>query len=156
VAAVPITGAPLTFADVVAVARGGARVELTHGALAAMSHSRAQVDALAARDQPVYAISTGLGALAGTRIAAEHRSALQHALVRSHAAGMGEPVDAEVVRAMMLLRLRTLATGRCGARPAGRRRWPRCSTPGSRPRCPCTDRSAPAATWHPSRTSPPA
>jgi histidine ammonia-lyase len=118
VAAVPITGAPLTFADVVAVARGGARVELTHGALAAMSHSRAQVDALAARDQPVYAISTGLGALAGTRIAAEHRSALQHALVRSHAAGMGEPVDAEVVRAMMLLRLRTLATGRCGARPA--------------------------------------
>src|SRR5215469_275405 len=113
-----ITGAPLTFADVVAVARGGAPVELAPEAASAMRRSRAQVDALAAGDRPVYGISTGLGALAGTRIPSERRSELQHALVRSHAAGMGEPAEAEIVRGMMLLRLRTLATGRCGARPA--------------------------------------
>jgi len=117
-AKVSITGAPLTAADVVAVARDGAPVELAPESVAAMRDSRAQVEALAAADRPVYAISTGLGALASTRIPAEQRSQLQHALVRSHAAGMGEPVDAEVVRGMMLLRLRTLATGRCGARPA--------------------------------------
>jgi histidine ammonia-lyase len=117
-AKVLISGAPLGFADVVAVARGGAPVELAPDALAAMQRSRAQVDALAAGERPVYGISTGLGALAGTRIPPERRSELQHALVRSHAAGMGEPVEAEVVRGMMLLRLRTLATGRCGARPA--------------------------------------
>jgi histidine ammonia-lyase len=116
-AKVPITGAPLTFADVVAVARGGAPVELAPEAVAAMRRSRAQVDALAAGERPVYGISTGLGALAATRIPPERRSELQHALVRSHAAGMGEPVEAEIVRGMMLLRLRTLATGRCGARP---------------------------------------
>jgi histidine ammonia-lyase len=117
-ARVPITGAPLAFADVVAVARHGAGVELSSGASEAMRRSRARVEELAAADRPVYGISTGFGALAGTRIPPERRSELQHALIRSHAAGMGEPVDAEVVRGMMLLRLRTLATGRCGVRPA--------------------------------------
>jgi len=83
-----------------------------------MRRSRARVDELAAGERPVYGISTGFGALAGTRIPPGRRSELQHALIRSHAAGMGEEVDAEVVRGMMLLRLRTLATGRTGARPA--------------------------------------
>lgn len=117
-AAVSITGAPLAFGDVVAVARLGERVALAPGAADAMRRSRADVERLAAGEEPVYGISTGFGALAGTRIAPERRSELQHALVRSHAAGMGEEVDAEVVRGMMLLRLRTLATGRTGARPA--------------------------------------
>jgi len=115
---VPISGEPLSVAQVVAVARDGAPVELTPEARAAMRRTRAQVEELAAGERPVYAISTGLGALAGTRIAPGRRSELQHALVRSHAAGMGEAVEPEVVRGMMLLRLRTLATGRCGARPA--------------------------------------
>jgi histidine ammonia-lyase len=118
VTAIPITGAPLSFADVVAVARGGAPVELTAEAVAAMRRSRARVEELAASERPVYGISTGFGALAYTRIPAERRSELQHALIRSHAAGMGEAVEPEVVRGMMLLRLRTLATGRCGVRPA--------------------------------------
>jgi histidine ammonia-lyase len=117
-AKVSITGAPLTFADVVAVARQGARVELAAEAADAMRRSRARVEELAAGERPVYGISTGFGALAGTRIPPDRRSELQHALIRSHAAGMGEPVDDEVVRGMMLLRLRTLATGRCGVRPA--------------------------------------
>jgi histidine ammonia-lyase len=118
VTAIAVSGAPLAFADVVAVARRGAAVELTPEAVAAMRRSRARVEELAAGERPVYGISTGFGALAGTRIPAERRSELQHALIRSHAAGMGEAVEAEVVRGMMLLRLRTLATGRCGVRPA--------------------------------------
>jgi histidine ammonia-lyase len=65
----------------------------------------------------VYGISTGFGALSLTRIAPDRRKALQQALVRSHAAGMGPPIEREVVRAMMLLRARTLAMGYSGVRP---------------------------------------
>ncbi|HXM54737.1 MAG TPA: histidine ammonia-lyase [Candidatus Dormibacteraeota bacterium] len=115
---VAITGAPLTPGDVVAVARQGAGVTLAPQAMEAMRRSRSQVEALAAGERPVYGISTGFGALADTVIPPERRSELQHALVRSHAAGMGGEVEAEVVRGMMLLRLRTLATGRAGVRPA--------------------------------------
>jgi histidine ammonia-lyase len=115
---VQVSGAPLTFPDVVAVARCGEGVELIAEALATMRGTRARVEELAAGEQPIYGISTGFGAMAGTRIPPDQRSELQHALIRSHAAGMGEPVDAEVVRGMMLLRLRTLATGACGVRPA--------------------------------------
>jgi histidine ammonia-lyase len=103
--------------DVVAVARRGERVELSPEAVATMSASRAHVDALAASDQPTYGVSTGFGGLATTYIPPGKRERLQHALVVSHAAGMGEPVEPEVVRAMILLRARTMATGITGARP---------------------------------------
>ena len=75
------------------------------------------VDRLADSDEPAYGISTGFGSLAQTRIPAERRADLQRALVRSHAAGMGPPVEREVVRAMLFLRARSLAMGRSGARP---------------------------------------
>ena len=71
----------------------------------------------ATSDEPVYGVSTGFGSLANVPIPAERREELQRALVRSHAAGMGPPVEREVVRAMMLLRARTLAMGYSGARP---------------------------------------
>ncbi|HKF18849.1 MAG TPA: histidine ammonia-lyase [Candidatus Dormibacteraeota bacterium] len=114
---VRVSGRPLTFAEVIAVARAGEPVELTDEALETMQRTRARVEELAEGEQPVYGISTGFGALAGTQIPPGQRSELQHALIRSHAAGMGDPVEAEVVRGMMLLRLRTLATGCCGVRP---------------------------------------
>src|SRR3984893_6456969 len=104
--------------EVVEVARGGERVELTEAARRAMRKSRAWVEELAQAPEPVYGISTGFGALAATRVAPEQRSELQHALIRSHSAGMGPPVATEVVRAMMLLRLRSLARGYSGTRPA--------------------------------------
>jgi histidine ammonia-lyase len=75
------------------------------------------VQELARADHPVYGVSTGFGALATTHIPADRRADLQRSLIRSHAAGSGEVVEREVVRAMMLLRLRTLATGRTGVRP---------------------------------------
>ncbi|WP_150308052.1 histidine ammonia-lyase [Planctomonas psychrotolerans] len=107
----------LTPDDVLAVARRDARVTIGDDALAAMAESRAIVDSLAASDRPHYGVSTGFGALASTYIAFEDRARLQRSLVRSHAAGSGAEMDREVVRALMLLRLSTLATGRTGARP---------------------------------------
>jgi histidine ammonia-lyase len=105
-------------ADVVAVARDGAQVKLAPAAAKAMTASRAIVDAIEREQRPVYGVSTGFGALATTFIAPERRSELQHALIRSHAAGAGPPMPREVVRAMMLLRVRSLAMGRSGVRPA--------------------------------------
>jgi histidine ammonia-lyase len=107
---------PLSFADVVAVARDGATVELTPDARAAVERARRVVDRLAEQPTPVYGISTGFGALATRHIPREMRAQLQRSLVRSHAAGSGPEVEREVVRALMLLRLSTLATGRTGIR----------------------------------------
>ncbi len=113
---VVVGAGPLIIADVIAVARDGASVRLAPEALAAIDAARARIDELAASGRPVYGVSTGFGALATTYIAPEMRHQLQRSLVRSHAAGSGAVVEAEVVRAMMLLRLATLATGRTGVR----------------------------------------
>src|SRR5215204_5378232 len=103
--------------EVVAVAREDAEVELAGDARDAMAASAAIVERLASSAEPAYGVSTGFGSLATTPIPAERREQLQRALIRSHAAGMGEPVEREVVRAMMLLRARSLTMGYSGARP---------------------------------------
>lgn len=113
---VVVGGRPLTVPEVVAVARHDARVEIDATAAAAMFVARAAVDELAASDRAIYGVSTGFGALASTRIGKASRDALQHALVRSHAAGTGPEVEREVVRALMLLRLQTFTTGHTGVR----------------------------------------
>ena len=82
-----------------------------------MESSAEVVERLADSEQPVYGVSTGFGSLAQTPIPAERRAELQRALIRSHAAGMGPPVEREVVRAMFFLRARSLALGCSGARP---------------------------------------
>jgi histidine ammonia-lyase len=110
------TGA-LSFDDVVAVARDGVRIELSDSAVAAMAASRAIIETLADDSRPHYGVSTGFGALASKQIPPESRAQLQRSLIRSHAAGSGPEVEEEVVRALMLLRLSTLATGRTGVRP---------------------------------------
>ncbi|WP_326610651.1 histidine ammonia-lyase [Streptomyces scopuliridis] len=106
-----------TAEDVVAVARGHARVELSGEALDALAAAREVVDALAAKPEPVYGVSTGFGALATRWIGQDLRAQLQRNIVRSHAAGMGPRVEREVVRALMFLRLKTVASGRTGVRP---------------------------------------
>ncbi len=110
-----LDGPGVTIADVVEVARTGARVELTGQAVERMDAARAVVERLA-EGEPRYGISTGFGALATVSIPPERRRELQAALVRSHAAGMGAPVEDEVVRAMVFLRARTLTLGYSGAR----------------------------------------
>ncbi len=107
---------PLSPDDVVAVARRGAGVELTGEALAEIAKSREVVEHLAVADVPYYGVSTGFGALATRHIPHDLRAQLQRSLIRSHAAGSGPEVEREVVRALMLLRLSTLATGRTGVR----------------------------------------
>ncbi|MDF2091456.1 histidine ammonia-lyase [Knoellia sp. 3-2P3] len=107
---------PLSFEDVVAVARHDARVTVDEDALAEVRRTRGVIESLADDAQPHYGVSTGFGALATRHIPVELRAQLQRSLVRSHAAGSGAEVEREVVRALMLLRISTLATGRTGIR----------------------------------------
>ncbi|MBL8931068.1 MAG: histidine ammonia-lyase [Kineosporiaceae bacterium] len=116
--AVVVDASPLSVRQVVAVARHGAPVVLADAALAGVAATRAVIEELAAAERPVYGVSTGFGALATRHIAPADRERLQRSLIRSHAAGAGTLVEPEVVRALMVLRLRTLASGRTGVRPA--------------------------------------
>lgn len=107
----------LTPAEVVAVARDGVQIALAEDALDRIAQTRGVIEALAADPSPHYGVSTGFGALATTFIAPQRRRQLQASLIRSHAAGTGAEVETEVVRALQLLRLQTLASGRTGVRP---------------------------------------
>jgi histidine ammonia-lyase len=112
-----ITTSGMTMQDVIDIARKDSKIEISTEALAAIAKTRAQVEALAIGDTPVYGISTGFGALAQRHIPLQDRTKLQKSLIRSHAAGMGPVVDREVVRALMALRLKTICSGRTGVRP---------------------------------------
>ena len=114
---ITLNSSGLTMDQVVEVARNGAKIEISKEALEKMAVTRAHIETLAKAEVPVYGISTGFGALANQHIAPEDRVQLQKSLIRSHAAGMGDPVEKEVVRALMLLRLKTLVSGRTGVRP---------------------------------------
>ena len=105
-----------TFEDVIDVARHGAKVILDQSAIDAMNFSRKYIEDYAAGGVPVYGVSTGFGALANRHIDVKDRVQLQKSLIRSHAAGIGPAVEVEVVRALMFLRLKTMATGRTGVR----------------------------------------
>ncbi|WP_392507759.1 histidine ammonia-lyase [Naumannella halotolerans] len=114
---VTVSTGPLSPEEVVAVARDNALVEISAEALAAVEQTRSVIESLASDPIPHYGISTGFGALATRHIPPASRTQLQRSLIRSHAAGTGPEVETEVVRALMLLRLSTLATGRTGVRP---------------------------------------
>ncbi|NQX29106.1 histidine ammonia-lyase [Microbacteriaceae bacterium VKM Ac-2854] len=107
---------PISIDDVVAVARLGVRIDIGADAREAVVASRERIEQLAQDARPHYGISTGFGALATTFIRPERRTQLQRSLIRSHAAGSGPEVEREVVRALMLLRISTLLTGRTGIR----------------------------------------
>ena len=108
---------PLTIEQVVEVARNDAKVDIADDVPVQMTPSLRVVEEAIADGRTVYGVTTGFGALARHRIEPEAAIRVQQALVHSHAAGMGPPVDREVVRAMQLLRARTLAAGRSGVRP---------------------------------------
>ena len=116
-ASVTVGTGPISFADVTAVARHDAPVLLPAAAREGVASTRRIIEGLAQDVHPHYGISTGFGALATTFIESDRRAQLQASLVRSHAAGSGPEVEREVVRALMLLRLSTLMTGRTGVRP---------------------------------------
>lgn len=108
---------PLTIDEVVRAAREGAAVRVSPKALAAMKRSRRIVEACLTDGEPHYGINTGFGALAKKRINPEDLATLQRNLIRSHSAGVGEPLRDELVRAMMLILSASLARGLSGVRP---------------------------------------
>jgi histidine ammonia-lyase len=114
---VVLSGGPLRIADVVAVARDRVPVELGEGARARMLPARAVVERAVTEGRRVYGVSTGFGLLANTAVAPRDLEELQRRIVLSHATGTGDPLDVEVVRAMQLLRARTLTQGFSGVRP---------------------------------------
>jgi histidine ammonia-lyase len=112
-----LTGADLSIADVVAVARGGVAVRLGDEARARMAEARAVVERLVAAGEVVYGVTTGFGDLATTYVSPADSEQLQENLLLSHAVGVGDPLPSDVVRAMLLLRANTLALGHSGCRP---------------------------------------
>ncbi|WP_315914477.1 histidine ammonia-lyase [Arthrobacter sp. lap29] len=113
---VTLSSSGVTPEDVIAVARHNAKVVLSAEALTGVERVRAHVEKLAHSETPSYGISTGFGALANRHIPTDMRTQLQKSLIRSHSAGMGPAVEREVVRALMFLRAKTLASGRTGVR----------------------------------------
>ena len=118
VTTVIVDGSPLTISDVIAVAQARAAVEVGSDLEERMGPARQLVVNVVAADETVYGITTGFGALATTHIAPAEVAELQVGLLRSHAAGVGPILPAPAIRAMLLLRARTLAQGHSGVRPA--------------------------------------
>jgi histidine ammonia-lyase len=113
-----LDGRSLTVTDVVRAARTpGVRVALDPGARSELVRSRGLVEAAIASGQTIYGINTGFGKLANVRIAPDQLDQLQVNLIRSHAAGVGDPLPADVVRALMLLRANVLLRPTSGVRP---------------------------------------
>ncbi|MFN2484478.1 MAG: histidine ammonia-lyase [Candidatus Limnocylindria bacterium] len=113
---IELTGHDLRLDDVIAVARHDAKVAMSAAAAKRMHDSRRVVDRLVAEGATVYGVTTGFGDLADVRIEPAQTAELQRNLLRSHAAGVGPPLEVEVVRAMLVLRANCLAIGLSGVR----------------------------------------
>lgn len=113
-----VDGGPLTPKQVVEVARGRSPAQPGTGLDDRLMPARRLVDRAVESGEIIYGITTGFGALANTHIGKDEGEALQYNLIRSHATGVGDPLPDELVRAMLLLRARTLAQGHSGVRPA--------------------------------------
>lgn len=107
----------MTLEQIESVACDRLPVSLSDSAIQAMERSRGVIERILERGDTVYGVNTGFGRLADVRIAPQELRALQLNLIRSHAVGVGEPLDVEETRAMMLLRANVLAKGVSGARP---------------------------------------
>jgi histidine ammonia-lyase len=115
---IAIDGASLSLDQIAAVAAGQGPVGLTDEARRRVEAARAVVDGRAAGDQPIYGVNTGFGSFADVRIDRDALDTLQLNLLRSHAAGVGDPLPVPAVRATMLLRANVLARGHSGIRLA--------------------------------------
>jgi histidine ammonia-lyase len=111
-----LDGSSLTLEQLVAIAQDSVPVSLGAGARARVLAARALVDEFSQRDTPTYGINTGFGSFADVKIPHDSLSQLQVNLLRSHAAGVGEPLSVPVVRATMALRANVLAKGYSGIR----------------------------------------
>ena len=116
---IELTGFDLTIADVVGVARHGARVApLGDEVMRRMAASAEWVEyTIQQHDEPIYGVNTGFGPLARTRVPPELARKLSRNLILNCLVGVGEPLPREIVRGMMLIRANILARGHSGARP---------------------------------------
>lgn len=112
-----IDGGPLTILEVVEVASRRAKAIPDESLASRLEPARHLVDQAVDSGEIIYGITTGFGALANTHIGRDQAEVLQVNLIRSHATGVGAPLPDELVRAMLLLRARTLAQGHSGVRP---------------------------------------
>jgi histidine ammonia-lyase len=113
----PVDGRTLTLDGLLAVARHGRRVAIAPEALEEVGASRAAVEHAVATHRVVYGVTTGFGGMSHHVIRPDQARELQTSLVRSHASGTGSPLPVDVVRALTLLRLNSLAAGHSGVRP---------------------------------------
>ncbi len=102
--------------ELVAIARQGSQVRLSDGSLARLHKSRGLIEEWVRQERTVYGITTGFGALSSVNISRRDARRLQENILRSHAAGVGEPFDRETVRAIMALRIKDLCRGHSGIR----------------------------------------
>jgi histidine ammonia-lyase len=116
-ASITLTGNDLTIENVVQVAYDRAQVGVSPLARERMVRSRAVVDELVQRPEPIYGLTTGLGALKGLRVTTEEMHQFQQNILLSHAAGVGPDYSVPVVRAIMVARLNGLARGGAGIQP---------------------------------------
>src|SRR5258706_14576592 len=108
---VVLDGDHLSIEEVIAVAAAADAVSLAPQSIEKMLRSRAVVEQLAAADAPVYGVNTGVGLLADVRVPQADLEQLQRNVIRSHAAGVGEPLDRGEGRAMMVVPANVLAKG---------------------------------------------
>ncbi|TRW97736.1 histidine ammonia-lyase [Paracoccus sp. M683] len=112
-----LTPGDTTLAQLETVWRTGRPVRLADSARPGIAASAARIEAAANGDQPVYGVNTGFGKLASIKIASKDTATLQRNLILSHCCGVGEPVEPETVRLIMVLKLLSLGRGASGIRP---------------------------------------
>ena len=114
---ISLDGHTLTPSEVMRIATGDAVVEVSKDALARVESARSVVERILSNDETVYGINTGFGALVHQRISPDDLTQLQINLIRSHATAIGELMSKESVRAMMAVRINSLAKGNSGVHP---------------------------------------
>src|ERR1700760_3559800 len=114
---ITLNGSDLTVTQVVAAARHGEAVTLAPGAIAAMRRSRAVVQEILARGEPVYGLTTGVGERKWYLLAPAERQRFNQRLVLNHRIAQGDAAPADVVRGAMLCLANSYAKGVTGVRP---------------------------------------
>jgi histidine ammonia-lyase len=130
--ALELDGRPLSLEQINLIANGSMTASIAPTARPGIAASQAVVERIVTSNETAYGINTGFGKLSDVRISPGDLQQLQRNLVRSHACGVGEPLEEPEVRAMLLLRANVLAKG---------------LSAGSTPSSPVGDRSVPAGTW---------
>jgi histidine ammonia-lyase len=110
--------APPKAEDIVAIARNGARIEISQAVEDRILASRAVIERYVAANTPAYGVTTGLGASVDTVLSADDLAAFQRRTVPAHTVGVGPSAATDIVRAMMATRAACMAAGGAGVSPS--------------------------------------